>query len=151
MSQRHGAQHGIFHVTTNAAKKNPWLTMDGVPNVIIDNLMMTRNVHRAQVHAFCILPDHMHIILTPGEKGLSSFIHSFKRNSSKDIRSILGVRSAGSLPARYANHDAVLARKEPLLDHSNDPSFDYSPEFVEAMTATRGRLETVSDAWNQPE
>lgn len=121
MSQRHGAQHGIFHVTTNAAKKIPWMTMDGVPEIIIDNLMMTRNVHCAHVHAFCILPDHMHIILTPGKKGLSAFVHSFKRNSSKDIRAILGVRSAGSLPARYANHDAGVnePRLREAVEHPN--------------------------------
>jgi putative transposase len=42
-------------------------------------------MHGAQLFAFCILPDHVHMLISPGEKGLSSFMHAFKKNSSRDI------------------------------------------------------------------
>lgn len=57
--------------------------------MIIDNLVMTRNIQHAELYAFCILPNHLHIVLSPGEKGLSAFTHSFKRNTMRDIRRIL--------------------------------------------------------------
>ncbi len=96
MTQYHGVQHGLFHVTTNAKKRNPWLTIDGVPECIVDNLRMSKYLYGAKVHAFCILPDHMHMIVTSGEKGLSAFMHSFKRNSMRDIRQMNRSRSGGS-------------------------------------------------------
>jgi len=43
----------------------------------------------AQLHAFCILPDHVHIIMSPGMKGLSAFVHSWKRNTMRDVRRLL--------------------------------------------------------------
>ena len=69
MTQQHFEQQGIFHVTTNAKQKIPWLTWTGVPEILINNLWMTRNLYHAEVYAFCILPDHMHVVLRPGEKG----------------------------------------------------------------------------------
>jgi REP element-mobilizing transposase RayT len=79
----------MFHVVTNTKGGVPWCVLPGVPEVLIDNLMMTRNLYGAEVYAFCVLPNHMHILLEPGERGLSNFMHSFKRNSSKDVRQIM--------------------------------------------------------------
>lgn len=93
MTQKHYAQNGTFHITTNTKGKLSWLTESGVPEILIDNLFMTRNVQSAEIFAFCILPNHMHILMRPGEKGLSDFMHSFKRNSSKDVRCYLRDRS----------------------------------------------------------
>src|SRR4051812_20492067 len=59
MTQYHGAQDGMFHVTTNVRGKVPWLTFPGAPEIIIDNLIMTKHLHQARLYAFCILPDHM--------------------------------------------------------------------------------------------
>ena len=90
MTQRHVAQRGLFHVTTNAKGRIPWCTFSGIPEILIENLFMTRNLHRARVFAFCILPDHQHLIVSPGEAGLSAFMHSFIRNAMRDIRSLFG-------------------------------------------------------------
>ncbi len=93
MGQRHPAQAGTFHITTNAAGRISWCTLFGVPEMLIDNLCMSRSVHRVQLHAFCILPDHVHLIVSVGEKGASGFMHSFKKNSSRDVSEFLGCRS----------------------------------------------------------
>lgn len=93
MSQRHGEQLGMFHITTNAKGKVPWCTLPGIPEILIDNLVMTRNVLKGQLYSFCILPNHLHIIVSPGKKGISEFMRSFKTNSSRDIS--LFLRSGG--------------------------------------------------------
>jgi REP element-mobilizing transposase RayT len=98
--QRHGVQHGTFHVVTRAAH-GEWCTLPNAPEIIIDNVCMTRNMHGARVHAFCFLPDHMHIVVVPGEKGLSRFLQSLKSNAIKDILSrrdaALRLRKMGDL------------------------------------------------------
>lgn len=103
MGQKHGEQLGTFHITTNAKGNVPWCTLPDVPAILIDNLIMTRNVLKGQVYASCILPDHMHMIVSPGEKGLSEFIQSFKKNSSRDARKILQRRSGDSVIAADMN------------------------------------------------
>ena len=90
MAQKHYKQSGTFHITANSKKDVSWCTCPGIPEILIDNLFMTRNIQNAKIYAFCIMPDHMHILMSPGEKGLSAFMHSFKRNSSKDIKYYLG-------------------------------------------------------------
>ncbi|MEK7137131.1 MAG: transposase [Patescibacteria group bacterium] len=113
MPQRHPQQQGTFHLTITSQQRSAWCTLPGIPEILIDNLCMTRNLHKAELLSFCILPDHMHIIMQMGEKGLSAFVHSFKRNSSKDVRYAAigecdrfdagGARSAGNR-TRAAGH-----------------------------------------------
>jgi len=90
MPQKHPVQEGIFNITTNAYQHSPWFTLDGIPKILIDNLCMTRNVHGGQLIDFNILPDHIHFILEAGQRGLSAFVQSFKRNASKDVKIFLG-------------------------------------------------------------
>ncbi len=68
--------------------------------MIIDNLRMTRNMQDAKLYAFCILPDHMHILLSPGTKGLSAFVHSFKRNTMRDVRKFFAYETATDSPCQ---------------------------------------------------
>ncbi len=86
MAQFHPIQHGTFLVTTNAKNKEPWCVFKNNPHILIGNLFLTRNLLDSKIFAFCILPDHMHIILEPGVRGLSAFMKSFKENSSRGIR-----------------------------------------------------------------
>jgi REP element-mobilizing transposase RayT len=90
MTQKHFVQAGTFHITTTTASREPWCNLPGVPQMIIDNLCMSRNVHGVKLHAFCILPDHIHLILSCNEKGFSSFMHSFKKTTSRDVSRFLG-------------------------------------------------------------
>jgi REP element-mobilizing transposase RayT len=75
----------MFHVTTNTSEHIPWCTLRNIPRIVIDNLSMTRNVYGAHLYAFCILPDHIHVILSPGERGITRFMQSFKSNTTKDV------------------------------------------------------------------
>jgi putative transposase len=92
MGQFHGAQDGLFHVTTNAKGRVPWCVLEGVPQLLIRDVFVTKVIHQAHIYAFCVLPDHMHILLQPGERGLSKFMKSFKENSSRNIRTLLTLR-----------------------------------------------------------
>ncbi len=89
MPQHHTRQSGIFHITMVTKDRIPWCTREGVPAIIIDNLVMTRNIHHAKLYAFSILPDHVHVIIEPRRGGLSQFIQSLKSHSSREINMIL--------------------------------------------------------------
>lgn len=124
MGQRHSQESGIFHLTTNARGRISWLTFPGVPEILIDNLCMTRHVCGAKIHAFNVLPDHMHIILSSGALGVSRFMHSFKRNSSKDVRYHLvgeqdqsAMNSAGNRTSATEYADTRTSATESLSNH----------------------------------
>ncbi|MDD5055753.1 MAG: transposase [Candidatus Peribacteraceae bacterium] len=91
MPQIHRQQFGLFHVTSKTENNVPWCTRDGIPDVLINNLFETKAIYKAGVHAFCILPNHLHLIITTGPRGLSRFMQSFKSNSAKDIKVLLPV------------------------------------------------------------
>ena len=86
MAQFHPIQHGTFLITTNAKDRQPWCLFKNTPVILINTLVIAKRIQKAKVYAFCILPDHMHIVLSPGERGLSAFMKSFKENSSREIR-----------------------------------------------------------------
>jgi REP element-mobilizing transposase RayT len=138
MPQYHYAQFGIVHVTTNAHGKQPWCTMSGIPDILIETLFLVRSLQKAKLYAFCILPTHAHLILSPGEKGLSSFMHSFKTNSSKNVKSFVAnlqitatrCRSCGSddnphsIPSRSGNNDDHHSiRSRGIVPRNSQPIF----------------------------
>lgn len=88
MTRDHPLQHGVFLVTTNSDGSVPWLIEPGMRQILIDNLCMTRNVFGARLYAFCILPNHMHIVVNPGAKGISAFMQSFKSHTMVEIKLI---------------------------------------------------------------
>lgn len=85
MPQIHGAQYGTFHLVTKIKEPNNWCTFEKVPQRLIHHLCMTRNMQQAKLHAFCILPDHIHLLLSSGPNGISKFMHAFKKDSARDI------------------------------------------------------------------
>lgn len=89
MPQKHDVQHGMFHVTTCTQDNIPWCTWSGIPENIISNLFKTRDLAQARVYGFCLISNHVHLVVSPGERGLSSFMQSFKSNATKDVRSFL--------------------------------------------------------------
>ncbi len=89
MPQKHYAQHGVFHVNTKTKNRIEWCTFAGIPEILIETLCRTRDIHGAQLHAFCILPDHVHMIISPGVKGLSAFMQTFKKNATENVKDFI--------------------------------------------------------------
>lgn len=86
MPQIHREQFGVFHVTTNTANSVAWCTWNGIPECLIDHLCKARDLYKAELYAFCILPNHLHIIVAPSSKGISKFMQAFKTNSAKYLK-----------------------------------------------------------------
>lgn len=107
MPQIHRQQFGLFHVTTKTDNNVPWCTRNGIPDLLIRNLMTTKNNDKTGIHAFCILPNHIHLIISTGQKGLSRFMQSFKSNSAKEIRTTFP-ESAGSFRWQEGFYDELI-------------------------------------------
>jgi putative transposase len=118
MIQKHILQTGTFHITTNAKGKVPWCTIPGIPELIIDNLRMTKNLHNLVIIDFSLLPDHLHLILETDSVGISTIMHSFKRNSTRDTKTFLegkiledGMTCTGW---QHGFHDEIICDEDQL-------------------------------------
>ena len=70
----------IFFVTTNVLPDVRPLN-DVERDIVLRILSTIRDRHGAVLAGYVVMPDHVHLMLKPGEKGLPMFMHGFKRTS----------------------------------------------------------------------
>lgn len=84
-------------VDSVAARSEPPLTAGSCvlrrPEVasIVTHALQHFDGERYVLHAWCVMPNHVHVVVTPmGENRLSSVLHSWKSFSAKQINKHLG-------------------------------------------------------------
>lgn len=90
-----------------------WLRRDDIAKMTADCLRHFHN-ERYELLAWCIMPNHVHVVLTPGyDYSLSSILHSWKTYIAWNANQILHCRGAfwGS---EYFDH---LIRNQDDLEH----------------------------------
>jgi len=112
MGQKHYTQHGAFHVTTNVHWDIPWCTVPGIPQILIARMFECRTFYAGKLYAFCVLPDHVHMIINPGRPGLSTFVQMFKSNAMRDVHTLLR--------SRPVNKDICMTNPQPGLIRVDD-------------------------------
>jgi putative transposase len=58
----------IFFITTVTAQRQPIFRRETTANLLIETLMHYRNQKKYLLHEFVIMPDHIHLLLTPAEE-----------------------------------------------------------------------------------
>jgi len=74
---------GWFFVTTCCADRRPIFHSHAIAGQVLDILRADSARHSFAVHAYCLMPDHLHVLLEAIEPlcDLSRFIKSFKQRS----------------------------------------------------------------------
>ncbi|MDB4979121.1 MAG: hypothetical protein JWM56_1307 [Candidatus Peribacteria bacterium] len=76
----------LFHVRIHAHRHVPWLIDSGLPQILIEHIRLLRVHGDIRLFAFCILPDHVHLLMQAASRAqLSRSIRLFKRHSMADI------------------------------------------------------------------
>ena len=60
-------QAGVYFVTTDTWQKHPLFTNTALAKIIIEQIVICRERGFYELHAFVVMPDHLHVLLTPGE------------------------------------------------------------------------------------
>lgn len=90
------------------------LRRDDVAAIVADALQHFHE-HRYRLWAWCIMPNHVHVVFTvPGTAALSGILHSWKSFTAKAINKLLG-RSGAFWQAEYYDH---LVRDEADFQHA---------------------------------
>ena len=94
--QRTTASGYTYLVTSRAAAGRTLTSLAPVPEIICSNLLWLRDQGRMALQAFVLMPDHLHLIITPSDdQSLAQITHVVKGFSAQRVNSALGI--GGSL------------------------------------------------------
>ncbi len=81
-----------FFVTSVTANRRRLFQVEANANLLLDVLEQNRSKDRFQIHAFVVMPDHIHLLLTPAKDvSLEKAMQFIKGGFSFQLKSKLGV------------------------------------------------------------
>ena len=108
------SQPFAYFVTVCSREKKSFFLDEALSDEIVNCLKDERNRTGVKIFAFCLMPDHFHMLISPGDSGLSisRFVGGFKSKSTR-IGWKYGV---GERMWQGRFHDHVVRPDEPLND-----------------------------------
>lgn len=84
---QHRTRPGVtYFVTTNTWQRRAWFHKPAAAEIVVHKLFEYRDRHFYLLHRYVVMPDHLHVILTPGETtSLEKAIGMIKGGSSFEI------------------------------------------------------------------
>jgi len=80
-----------YLVTTNVKDRQPLFVEHGCCQIVIGGIGFLRTRLGHKVHAYVLMPDHLHLVVTPREGGnVSQVMHSLKLYTARQIGALLG-------------------------------------------------------------
>ena len=73
---------GMSYVTTTARERRPVFEIARVAELFIDTLLHYRRLGHYKLHAYVVMPDHVHLVLTPQSITLGQAIGLIKSGLS---------------------------------------------------------------------
>ena len=124
-----------YHITIVTAKRLPHLADPPIASQLISDLETVAPAHAFELIAYCVMPDHVHLLIA-GDAGdassLTSFMHTVKQRSGFRFK-----RETGGQLWQRSYHDHVLRPDEPSLPHV---------EYI-LMNPVRAGLAESADEW----
>lgn len=110
---------------------------------IVERGLLYFDAERYRLHAWCVMPNHVHALATPlGKWTLSEITHSWKSFTSKRVNALLGTRGAFWAPEFYDRAIRDHAHYAAVIDY-----IAMNP--VEAKLCARPGDWRFSNAWHR--
>jgi putative transposase len=76
----------VFFVTTCARAGTAPFVDERLARIVVDALQWLRNERCVHLYAYCLMPDHLHVLLQPGSSGeaLGALMGSVKRFTTRE-------------------------------------------------------------------
>lgn len=115
--RRYHVPHAIYFITLTIHARKPMFADPQSAQLLLDTLHAVKNIHSFDLLAYCILPDHLHLLLKPnGRATASSIVHSLKRNFTINLKSSPHTTITGS-PWQDRFWDHVIRNEKDLAVH----------------------------------
>ena len=94
---KHRAQPGAtYFITTNTWQRRPVFQVAEIASIVEDAIFRYRDARKYLVHRYVVMPDHIHVILTPGNStSIEKAVQLIKGGSSY----VIGKAREGKFPA----------------------------------------------------
>ncbi|MFA6457818.1 MAG: transposase [Patescibacteria group bacterium] len=124
----------IYFVTSKTQNNFPFFREEILGDLWIAELSLAKQLKKFELYAFCLLPDHFHILLRPtAEENLSRVIKFLKENFSRDVNRIINneAATAPSPPLELSTVIQNLTRSfiRQYGEANNFPKFSWQKSF----------------------
>ena len=91
--KRRVRQAGVYFVTAKAWQRRPIFAKPSPAEILLEQILNCRNRGFYKLHAFVVMPEHFHALLTPGDQTtLEKTMQMIKGGSAYEIRKRLAYR-----------------------------------------------------------
>jgi putative transposase len=103
----------VFFITTVTAMRRTLFQRDEAARLFIDTLVHYRDLGKFLLHEFVVMPDHLHLLITPADEiSLERAMQFIKGGFSYRLKSGLAVWQAGFTNHRVRDWEDYLAHRE---------------------------------------
>lgn len=82
---------GVYFVTTDTGQRRKLFSSPDWARILAEHVLACRDRDFYKLHAFVVMPDHLHVLLTPGaETTIEKAAQMIKGGSSRTLRAELG-------------------------------------------------------------
>lgn len=104
----------VYFITICTADKQPHFLLSDMASMVIDELQHRRKALEISLFCYCIMPDHLHLLLSLDKgyhKSLQNWIAAFKRHTARTAKGLRGIK-----PLWQKNfHEHIIRKEESLL------------------------------------
>ncbi len=80
----------VYFITTVTKYRYPYFENKVLCEVFVEELDICKQLKEFELFAFCVLPDHVHLLIRPNEKyNISKVIQSIKKEFSRDANYLI--------------------------------------------------------------
>jgi putative transposase len=85
--KRYDIPHQPRFLTFSCYRRLPLFNNDHIKSIFLNQLITSRDRHRFLLHAWVIMPEHVHLLLTPSPTGgkVTQFLHHLKRPVARRV------------------------------------------------------------------
>ena len=129
------ATTGTFFVTTITYNRRRLFQVTRNADLLLETLQHYRAEGQYKLHAFVVMPDHVHLLLTPHEKTISQVMNLIKGGFSHRLESKLPVWQRGFADHLVRNAEDFDTRRNYIHQNPVRAHLSTSPELYPHSSA----------------
>jgi putative transposase len=105
-------QAGVYFMTTDTWQRHPIFINTALANIVVEQILTCRDQGHYKLLGFVVMPDHLHILMTPGKTTVEKAMQMIKGGSAHRM----GLERLQTFPIWHAGfHDRWMRNEEEYL------------------------------------
>lgn len=89
--KRYYGENYIYFIVTKTRQNYPYFTEKMFGEILVEELRICKKLKQFKLYAFCLVYDHLNLMVRPCKKfNVSKIMHFIKKNTSNNINKIMG-------------------------------------------------------------